>query len=41
MEVYIIPMLGDNHCYYITRSLSEKPGILIDVAEPAKVATFM
>ena len=36
MEVYMIPMLGDswNLCYYVTRDLATKPGILIDVAEP-------
>ena len=41
MEVYIIPMLADNLCYYITRDLATKPGILIDVAEPVKLKKFM
>lgn len=41
MEVYIIPMLSDNFCYYVTRDLHQSPGILIDVAEPEKVQTFM
>ena len=39
MEVYIIHMLDDmwNLCYYVTRDLATKPGILIDVAEPQKI----
>ena len=43
MEVYMIHMNGDgmNLCYYITRDLATKPGILIDVAEPQKVREFM
>ena len=41
MEVHIIPMLGDNLCYYITRDLETQPGILIDVAEPEKVVEFL
>lgn len=43
MEVYIIHMLDDmwNLCYYVTRDLATKPGILIDVAEPQKIRQFM
>ena len=41
MEVYIIPMLGDNLCYYVTRDVATKPGILIDVSEPQKVLEFL
>ena len=41
VEVYIIPMLDDNLCYYVTRDLNTQPGVLIDVAEPAKVTAFL
>lgn len=41
VEVYIIPMLGDNFCYYVTRDLHQKPGVLIDVSEPQKVQAFL
>ena len=41
MEVYIIPMLEDNLCYYITRDLATQPGVIIDVSEPDKLTTFM
>ena len=34
-------MFEDNYCYYITRNLQTHPGILIDVAEPAKLQRFM
>lgn len=39
----MIHMLGDmwNICYYITRDLATKPGIFIDVAEPAKAQQFL
>ena len=42
MEVYMIHMMGDldNLCYYITRDLHNQPGVMIDVAEPAKMQTF-
>ena len=41
MEVWIIPMLGDNLCYYVTSNISNKPGIFIDVSEPAKAKNFL
>ena len=36
MEVYIVPNGGDNFMYYLTMDKATKPGIFIDVWEPAK-----
>ena len=41
MEVYIVPMLGDNLSYYVTLDAKTQPGIWIDVAEPHKAKAFM
>lgn len=41
MEVYIVPMLGDNLSYYVTLDAKTQPGVWIDVAEPAKAKAFM
>ena len=41
MEVYIVPNGGDNFMYYLTMDKATKPGIFIDVWEPAKAQQFL
>ena len=41
MNVFIIPMLDDNFCYYVYKGDDIQKGLLVDVSEPEKVSAFM